>query len=312
MSGERRIVKSAQPQSIGLLLDTTFRQYRNYFRYWFLAAACILLPWLILNAFFEPRLETNLTQFFQSQLQSAMSASKTPSTFNWSTVGSIVPSIQWVLMLLHVFIVGPLLYGIILHHTTELNLFNATVTVDKSFSKTIRRLWQIAVTNLLYWVLLALLSFLVLFGSLFLISWMTVSHSNIVLTVIVVVLVIALMVLFVWLGVRFSFIGTVTLEEDRIAFSSMARSWVLTRGNFWRTLGFLVIISFIVEMLQSGVAFAVGLLFPGTVFGAIIIGIISLFATPLVFLGRANLYTDVRIRTDSPDLHRWLNPEQRG
>ena len=300
MAEDRQISPAAQPQRIGSLLDSTFRDYRNHFRYWFLAAACVLLPWLILNAIFEPRLQSSLNEFVQSQMNAlARNQAAMPTA---GSILHVVPSVEWVLGLLKTFIVTPLLYGILLHFVTEHKLFETTVTIDESFSKTLRRLWPVAITNIFWWFLVAVgsgLSILIIFGA-------ALTHNASLVVLAVILLTLILIILAIWIGIRMSFISTVTLEERLIGWKSFSRSWALTRRKFWRTFGFLLLMGIIAAVLQGGIATLIAVLVPNNILSAILSGLLSLFVTPLLLLARANLYTDLRIRTDAADLTQWL------
>ncbi|MFZ3454246.1 glycerophosphoryl diester phosphodiesterase membrane domain-containing protein [Arthrobacter sp. 7Tela_A1] len=72
--------------------------------------------------------------------------------------------------------------------------------------------------------------------------------SGIVLTVLGVLAVVAV---FAWLTVKLALAPAALVLEPRGIFAAMGRSWSLTRGNWWRTFGILILTSIIVSIIVS-------------------------------------------------------------
>ncbi|MCC3296756.1 glycerophosphoryl diester phosphodiesterase membrane domain-containing protein [Arthrobacter caoxuetaonis] len=72
--------------------------------------------------------------------------------------------------------------------------------------------------------------------------------SGVVLTVLGVLAVIAV---FAWLTVKLALAPAALVLEPRGIFAAVGRSWSLTRGNWWRTFGILILTSIIVSIIVS-------------------------------------------------------------
>lgn len=136
--------------------------------------------------------------------------------------------------------------------------------------------------------------------------------------------VLAASVAMVYVGIRLALATPALVLEELGVVQSLRRSWGLTAGRFWRTLGVLFVASFIVGVVQQVLAFgfqivgvALGVAFTSTVsgqggeiafavivFGVTIIGslLASLLAQPFLAAVSALLYTDARIRKEGFDL----------
>lgn len=127
-----------------------------------------------------------------------------------------------------------------------------------------------------------------------------------------------------YVGVRLALATPALVLEELGVMRSLRRSWALTAGRFWRTLGVLFVASMIVGVVQQVLGFgfqlvgaALGVAFTSTiggdgsdvalaavVFGVTIIGTLlaSLLAQPFLAAVGALLYTDARIRKEGFDL----------
>jgi membrane-anchored glycerophosphoryl diester phosphodiesterase (GDPDase) len=112
--------------------------------------------------------------------------------------------------------------------------------------------------------------------------------------------------------------------ENLGVFAALARSWRLTAGRFWRTLGVLLVASLLIGVVQQVLGFAfqlVGVLFgflvvatmgddtSGALFGIVTFGVTivggllaGLITQPFLAAVGALLYTDARIRKEGFDL----------
>lgn len=146
----------------------------------------------------------------------------------------------------------------------------------------------------------------------------------------------ALVVLLAWVGTKLAVVPSVIMLERRGVLAAIRRSWGLTRGYFWRTLGVLVIVSFaiglatqIVTQPISIVASLAGGTFdtvagPGSSGASdavfIALSIVSVIVTVLAGAIAAVLqsalvgfiYIDLRMRTEGLDLELARFVEQRG
>jgi hypothetical protein len=135
---------------------------------------------------------------------------------------------------------------------------------------------------------------------------------------------VALLLAALWLGVRLSLAPPALVLEDLGVVASLRRSWALTTGLFWRTLGILLASNLLIGVVQYVLATALQLagmvlglalasMFSGatsevaagvvmvvvSVVGSLISGIIT---QPFLAAVLALLYTDARIRKEGFDL----------
>lgn len=97
----------------------------------------------------------------------------------------------------------------------------------------------------------------------------------------------------VYVFVRFAFVVYIALFEQRGPTASLARSWSLTSGVWWRTFGRLVLITFVVSIIHMVLDLASGSLQELSALLSIIV------VTPLTVIGNALIYLDLRARKEN-------------
>jgi hypothetical protein len=106
-------------------------------------------------------------------------------------------------------------------------------------------------------------------------------------------IVIALMSsLAVYVFVRFAFVTYIALLEQKGPYVSLARSWSLTSGAWWRTFGLLALITLLVGVVQIALDLATGSLPELSALLSIVV------VTPLTVIGNALIYLDLRARKE--------------
>jgi len=131
-------------------------------------------------------------------------------------------------------------------------------------------------------------------------------------------------VLLGFVAIRLALATPALVLEDLGVIASLTRSWRLTAGRFWRTLGILVVASLLVGVVQQVLAFGFqlvgmvlgfavvaamgddldGVLFTVVTFGVSILGglLAGLVTQPFLAAVGALIYTDARIRKEGFDL----------
>ena len=139
--------------------------------------------------------------------------------------------------------------------------------------------------------------------------WLCVAY--IVVIVIVVVGLVFLIIPGIWLAVKLSMEFPAVVFERRNAFSAVGRSWSLTRGNFWRTFGTLLVvflITFVAQLVFGGVVGGIlGAADAGELTTAVVLTLVNLITLALTYPLWAAvttvLYYDLRVRNEGFDLH---------
>ena len=127
----------------------------------------------------------------------------------------------------------------------------------------------------------------------------------------------------VWLGIKTSLVPSVIVLERLGLFSAIARSWRLTRGNFWRTFGIEILIAVMVNVASSIVTFPlqiissilVTLINPlgdntAAIIGSVVVGIVVILLSVVIGAiglvmqssSLALIYLDIRMRKEGLDL----------
>lgn len=296
--------KNLRPQTVGGLLDTTFRLYRRYFLPFLVLTICIDLPYLILESIFNIH--------SQSLLSSIIQDAQNPTRMQQDLFAQTpIVAGAFGFMLLSALIVTPLLYGSILHMVVSLQYDGQSTPTGSwtAFRHAWRRLLVVLGTNLLRWLIFVVC--LAVGGGV--IAGIGVLFSVIGLTSAAVAVAVTLLsitgfVFFIWLVVKMAFVPSTTLEEDISFITAIKRSFELTRGNMWRIVGYYIVIELIIFVVTTGF----GLIFsvvPGKVLQSILTDLFSVLVTPFSLVAMANLYLDLRIRTEAPDLAAWLRDE---
>jgi hypothetical protein len=116
---------------------------------------------------------------------------------------------------------------------------------------------------------------------------------------------------FVWILVRWSMAVPALLAERRGPVQAIQRSWELTRDNWWRLFGILlvvVLIQVVMNSLLGAAGLPIAILIPfvsNLVRGAVAVTVSTLgtaLVTPILYLCVVLLYFDLRIRKESFDL----------
>jgi hypothetical protein len=116
---------------------------------------------------------------------------------------------------------------------------------------------------------------------------------------------------FIWIGVRWTVSVPVLLAEGVGPIRAIQRSWELTRFNWWRIFGILVVVVLIQVVMNwilgvAGLPLAIAIPFVSPlVRGSIAITVSTLgsaLVTPILYLCLVLLYFDLRIRKESFDL----------
>lgn len=305
---------------LGELLDETFRIYRGSFVTFVAIAAVVYVPYALLNLV--------ITLPFNRELQSLSttfaggSAPNDPS-FLFDMLGSLLFYAGGVLVvsLLYTIIFQPLLEGALARAVAQRYL-GQPITVGDSFGTALRRAWPLIGSRLLTALLgtsLFVVGIAVYFAAIFAFVGLAFQSDSsdppigafvgIGLLVLAFIIAGALLFLFVW--TRLLFTPQIAVVEQQGPWSSVRRSWQLTRGFFWRTFGFLLVIgllAWLITFIPSAVfSIPATLLFPQnftlqTLVNTIVSSVVTVIVTPFAAIAYTLMYFDLRVRKEAFDL----------
>jgi hypothetical protein len=260
---------------ISRLYRRTLSYYRSYFGYFMAAAACVLLPFLLVQMFLNLDADTALQQLLGAGTPDAL---KTAWQRGWP---AIVGTCLW--SLASQIVVQPLLLGVIGECSRVLWNTGRPLSIRLAFPRALRRLGPAAAASLMVCAAGGAVVVLVLAGlsAVHLPGAAVVSGG----AAAVIVCVIA----WVYLFLRISQVVPVALFETGAVRRPVVRSWRLTQQSAWYILGFLVLVWLTAGVFQF-VLFLIGWVFGSSLIGGLLL-VLGMFLTmPFTALARANLY----------------------
>lgn len=287
-------VPRLNPLTLGDILDGMFRLLLANWRVYLVALGVIVIPFNVVAGWLSTAAVGGVG-FWADMIRNPMAPPAAAPAQPSATLGVS----YFVLQFLSTFVVTPITWGLATHLAVGA-YERRELTVGGVWRATMRRFW--ALLGIL--VLLGLIFFGMMFGGGLLIGGVAAFAP------VAVAVVIGLLVLCVvaWLAVKVSLPVPALVAEGVGPAAALGRSWALTTGRFWRTLGTLVVMFLILLVLS--LVFIAGFALVGALFGttgAIVAGIIGSFVvgmltTPLTFNALTLLYYDSRIRGEAYDL----------
>jgi hypothetical protein len=266
-----------RPLPVGELLDETFKLYRRHFNVIAGVAIVVILPNLLLTLL-SGSYKANTFSYLQQVLQNLNDPTALQAIQNRQTqfTGSplYLASFPIALILL------PITGGALFRATTSLAAGNVE-TIGSVLLGTVKRYFAIAG--------IGILTVLVVLGCVAIVT----------------------IPIVLWVLIRWAVAMPALFGEGVGPVKAVGRSWSLTRDNWWRTLGILLLVSIMVSLIQA----ALGALFTGI--AAVIPGLsddiraglvttvstlISALVGALSPIAITLLYLDLRVRKEGLDL----------
>jgi len=286
-----------RPRAISELLDDTFRQYRRHFTLLATVSLLVSIPGLVLGV--AVALAAANVQQFATGLQPGASSAELQAFFQ-QVAGQLLP----------IFVVGglltlaaaPLIYGAPMKAAVEV-IAGRNATIGSVLRGTLGR----------YFPLLGLIGLYVLF----LIALSIAAVLAIVLAgalnqaVIAVVAIVALIGLAVWLGIRWALVLVAMFAEEAGPVRALGRSFQLVRGEWWRTLGILILLELLIGILSVALGGVFSLLFAvipdlslpaRQALSQVTSSLVGAVLEPIPALTITLLYFDFRVRKEGYDL----------
>lgn len=300
---------------LGELLDESFRLYRNNFLNFLAIAALVLVPYTLVSILVQiPFQEQMALMQTQPDAFDGTSPIDVFSGMLFGLLGSVA------LGFLYGVVFQPLMEGSLAHGISQRYL-DKPATVGDSFGAAIRRSPALIGARLIP-ALLGLLVFGAIFGTALGITLVLLrgglgedSSGGMAGAVL---MGIASFGLFLMLGlvialiaIRILFSSQAVMIEHHGPWEALKRSWRLTHGYFWRTLGYVFVIGLIVGAITSLPAAAITvpltLLLPDQqrlqfIINTCVSAVMQVIATPFSMIAYTLMYYDLRIRKEAFDL----------
>lgn len=318
----------AGPMSLGDLLDRAFRLYRARFSQFLLTAAIILVPYSLLSGLLSGRFITGYTDALGVLIES-------PDAVNEGVLGETLGDFG---SAFSAFVVLGIL-GLVFNGVVTLALIRQTIaalheepeTVGGSLRRGLGRFLSYTWMSIVQYFAILLMTIVVMIPVILLFGVVAFAgaavgatafdDSNGIVGGIALVLILLCGYVFAilvaiapatFLSARWIGAAPALMAENLGAMEALSRSWALTQGRLWRTIGYVVllyvitaiVVSLPAALIQQVFLLAVPFLGFGTV-TAVSTAITSIFSvvwTPFYACAVVLLYYDLRVRSEGYDL----------
>jgi glycerophosphoryl diester phosphodiesterase family protein len=285
-----------RPRAISELLDDSFRHYRRHFTLLATVSLLVSIPSLVFGVGAALAV-VNLQQL--AGLRPGASSVEVQSFFQ-QVVGQLVP--VFVVGGILVLVAAPLIYGANLKAAVDV-IAGRPATIGSVLGGTLRR----------YFPLLGLIGLYVLF---LIALWITVFLAVLLAVavhqaIVAVVAIPAVIGVAVWLGIRWALVLPAIFAEDAGPVRALGRSFQLVKGEWWRTLGILILLELLIGILGAALGGVFSVLFtviPGLslaarqVLSQVASSLVTAVISPIPALTITLLYFDLRVRKEGYDL----------
>ena len=287
----------SRPKSIGALLDQTFRMSKNNFSTFFMIMLIVIGPIVVMNAFIS---FLTGSSFFRDVAGGSSFLEQLANTIDESTYGTttLAQDLGTLLVGLVTIVLYPIAYVAIIY-TIEAIKNQEEYTVGSVIKKAFSRFWPIFGSSLLFVVIAIGIVFVpILF--IVMITVVGALVNPIVGIIMYIILILALGGVVTYFLTRWGlFLSAVAFEPCA---PGLGRSWNLTRKNFWRTFGLLVVIGAITFVISAVFELLFTALLGYSVLYSILINMLSIITTIFFSVGYALIYFDLKLRNDGDDL----------
>ncbi len=302
--------------SLGELLDEAFRLYRNNFLNFVAIAALVMVPYTLLNFVVQLPFQSQLARLQNPANPIDPFAGQSPVAFFSGLLFGVVGSL--LLNLVYLVVFQPILEGALAYAIARRYLVQPTGIGD-SFGAALRRALPLIGARLIPTLLgfvVGVLLFGLIFGVTFLlVSQLVGSNGGGTIAALGILFSFGLFVLaliaIIYFAVRLLFTSQAVMVEDHGAIAAIRRSWRLTQGYFWRTLGILAVVVLIVMLISaipaSVITLPVTLLLQdrpelALLINTVVSTILNVLVLPFSMIAYTLIYFDLRVRKEGFDL----------
>ena len=299
-----------ETKTFGELLDSTFQIVKENFSRLFIILLILIGPLFVLNYIIQIVSGTNLiteagdqATFFQTIVKNIQDSSSQGQPFGQGFQGTklvsdIVTTVLGIILypIAHASVV--LAVGRILHKET----WAPGELIKHAFS----RFWPILGSVLLF----GLINGAIFFGGIAALSFSVIAvisgsggGAGTILFSLLLLLIVFAVVAF--LATKWSmFFGNVVFKK---AAPGLGESFKMTKGHFWATLGFFLVLSLINLVISSVTGLIIGGILGGSVLSTLISNLITLVTTVIFYTGYTVMFFNLRTQRESTDLKEMIS-----
>lgn len=289
-----------KPKRFGEILDTAFQLTKRYFSQFFLITLIVVGPLYLLHGIFLLLSGKNLI----SEADSGEGwldrfVIRFDENVEMNTQGDTAD----ILIGTPSFVLYAVAFAAILFAVHQLKK-NEEFTVGKVLKQAFSRFWQILGSSLLFGLIIfgmiaGAIIFVTIFGLVSAVGSITAS------IIMVIVLLLGVGLVMAYFLTRWGLFLGVTAFEDNVP--GLGRSWNLTRGHAWKTLGVFLVFVLIFLCINIGIDIIFLPMTGQSVLYNIVVHLIQLFTNTIFAVGYAIVYFDLKSRHDGDDVRDMLD-----
>jgi len=295
-------IKQTKPKSFSEILDHTFRIVKENFSSLFLLVLVLLGPLYLIQSIFMLASGTSFFRqtsggnFLESVVGNLEGTGAEPFPANVDSIGLIIAY----------GLIMPIL-AMVLYIVAQSSIILATKKIQDGESwsngqvikQSLSRFWPLLGSTLLFVVMFVAST--VVFGVVVAMVGVGTQGAPIGAVIAVFTIVIlALIALFVFLFTKMSlFFAAVTYEKVA---PGISKSWRLTKGRFWPTLGLYLVFYILIMITASIINMVMTLILGSSVVASLVSYLVTIVTTLIFFVGYSLLYMDLKVRNEADDL----------
>ncbi|KGX90655.1 MFS transporter [Pontibacillus marinus] len=305
-------IKQTKPKSFSEILDHSFRIVKQNFSSLFLLVLILLGPLYLIQSIFMLASGTSFFRqtgegtFLENFLQNA------EGTGAPGTTGAPFPANIDNLGLIIAYAVIMPIIAMVLYILAQSSIILATKKIQNQESWTngevikqaMSRFWPLLGSSLLF-VLMVFGAFLVFVLVMTLVGGGMQGAPMAGAMVTIFIIILALFAGFAYLFTKMSvFFAAVTYEKVA---PGIAKSWRLTKGRFWQTLGVYVVFYILISITGAIINMVMTLLLGSSVVASLVSYLVTIITTLIFFVGYSILYMDLKVRNEADDLKEMID-----
>ncbi len=302
-------IKQTKPKSFSEILDHTFQIVKQNFSSLFLLVLVLLGPLYLIQTIF---MLASGTSFFRQTGDGSFLENFLQDIEGTGAPGASFPANIDNLGLMITYAVIMPIIAIILYILAQSSIILATKKIQNQESWTngevikqaLSRFWPLLGSSLLF-IVMVFGAFVLFVFVITMVGSLMQGTSMVGATVTILIIVLAFMGGFAYLFTKMSvFFAAVTFEKVA---PGIAKSWRLTKGRFWQTLGVYVVFYILISITSAIINMVMTLLLGNSVVASLVSYLVTMITTLIFFVGYSILYMDLKVRNEADDLKEMID-----